>query len=63
MVISRESLENALERRESWRSLRNWMFLNLEWPAMGPGARLWWEGAGFLTPRARSRHLDHETFR
>src|SRR5665213_456207 len=34
MVMSRENLENSLERAASWRSLRNWMFLNLEWPAM-----------------------------
>ena len=35
MVMSRDSLENALERIPSWRSLRNWMFLNFECPAMG----------------------------
>ncbi len=33
-VMSRESLENSLDRILSWRSLRNWMFLNFEWPAM-----------------------------
>src|SRR6185503_10556778 len=33
-VISRESLENSLERAESARPLRCMMFLNLEWPAM-----------------------------
>src|SRR5690348_6812647 len=35
MVMSRESLENSLERILSCRPLRNWMFLNFEWPAMG----------------------------
>src|SRR5258706_5700187 len=35
-VISRESLENALERALSARPLRCMMFLNLEWPAMVP---------------------------
>ena len=35
MVMSRESLENSLERFLSCAPLRNWMFLNLEWPAMG----------------------------
>src|SRR4051812_13658332 len=34
MVMSRESLENSLERFLSCAPLRNWMFLNLEWPAM-----------------------------
>ena len=34
MVMSRDSLENSLERFLSWAPLRNWMFLNLEWPAM-----------------------------
>src|SRR5579872_538605 len=34
MVMSRDSLENCLERILSCRSLRNWMFLNFEWPAM-----------------------------
>src|SRR5271154_4698365 len=34
MVMSRDSLEKALERIPSWRSLRNWMFLNFECPAM-----------------------------
>src|SRR3954464_8069893 len=33
-VISRESLENSLERAESARPLRCMMFLNLECPAM-----------------------------
>src|ERR1700750_2613466 len=33
-VISRESLENSLERAESARPLRCIMFLNLECPAM-----------------------------
>src|SRR3954462_6758942 len=33
-VISRDSLENSLERAESARPLRCMMFLNLEWPAM-----------------------------
>src|SRR5258707_833535 len=35
-VISRESLENALERALSARPLRCMMFLNFEWPAMVP---------------------------
>src|SRR5437773_2356120 len=35
MVMSRDSLEKSLDRSLSWRPLRNWMFLNLEWPAMG----------------------------
>src|SRR5512146_2981924 len=33
-VISRESLENSLERAASWRPFRCMMFLNFEWPAM-----------------------------
>src|SRR5688572_1855215 len=33
-VISRASLENSLDRFLSCAPLRNWMFLNLEWPAM-----------------------------
>src|SRR5262247_501900 len=33
-VISRASLEKSLERFLSWAPLRNWMFLNFEWPAM-----------------------------
>src|SRR4051812_24555558 len=33
-VISRDSLENALERAASARPLRCWMFLNFECPAM-----------------------------
>src|SRR3954470_19265175 len=37
-VISRESLENSLDRAESARPLRCMMFLNLECPAMGPCA-------------------------
>src|SRR3954462_587384 len=36
-VISRESLENSLERAESARPLRCMMFLNFECPAMVPG--------------------------
>ena len=35
-VISRASLENSLERFLSCAPLRNWMFLNFEWPAMAP---------------------------
>src|SRR5215469_2957318 len=35
MVMSRESLENSFERSLSCRSLRNWMFLYFEWPAIG----------------------------
>src|SRR6185503_4045327 len=35
-VISRASLENSLDRFLSWAPLRNWMFLNFEWPAMAP---------------------------
>src|SRR6185369_14673588 len=35
-VISRESLENSLDRALSARPLRCMMFLNLECPAMGP---------------------------
>src|ERR1700761_5291136 len=33
-VMSRDSLENSLDRILSWRPLRCWMFLNFEWPAM-----------------------------
>ena len=33
-VISRPSLEKSLERFLSWAPLRNWMFLNFEWPAI-----------------------------
>ena len=33
-VISRASLEKSFERFLSWAPLRNWMFLNFEWPAM-----------------------------
>src|SRR5262245_1687990 len=33
-VISRPSLEKTLERFLSWAPLRNWMFLNFEWPAI-----------------------------
>src|SRR4051812_34784792 len=35
-VISRDSLLKILERFLSWAPLRNWMFLNFEWPAMAP---------------------------
>src|SRR3954468_22427518 len=38
-VISRESLENSLDRALSARPLRCMMFLNLECPAMLPVAR------------------------
>ncbi|VXB78717.1 hypothetical protein BREVUG8_40229 [Brevundimonas sp. G8] len=34
-VMSRDSLENSLERCASARPLRCMMFLNFEWPAMG----------------------------
>src|SRR5579871_3660025 len=35
-VMSRDSLENSLERSLSCLPLRNWMFLNFECPAMAP---------------------------
>ena len=35
MVISRESLENSLERAASWRPFLCMMFLNFECPAIG----------------------------
>ena len=46
-VMSRDSLENSLERALSCLPLRNWMFLNLECPAMlgifvfAPSPRKW----------------------
>ena len=33
-VMSRESLEKIFERFLSCAPLRNWMFLNFEWPAI-----------------------------
>ena len=38
-VISRESLENSLDRWASARPLRCMIFLNFECPAMGPCGR------------------------
>src|SRR5437867_1077792 len=48
-VISRASLEKSLERFLSWAPLRNWMFLNFEWPAMGPLS--YWLSAFAVRPR------------
>src|SRR5437016_4075539 len=73
-VISRESLENSLERAESARPLRCMMFLNLECPAMvclslGPlemgqgrgGAMLLASGGAVRNPR-HARGLAMRTF-
>src|SRR5271170_437423 len=48
-VMSRDSLEKIFERFLSWAPLRNWMFLNLECPAM-VSSGCGWVGA-LLAPR------------
>ena len=40
-VMSRDSLENSLDRCASARPLRCMMFLNLEWPAMRISFWVW----------------------
>src|SRR5436190_2609006 len=51
-VMSRLSLENSLERFLSCAPLRNWMFLNFEWPAMGSVLQF---GVGALLANAPDR--------
>src|SRR5687768_1596119 len=52
-VISRESLENRLERFLSWAPLRYMMFLNLLWPAMAVRASCCW-GVGEAIAQRRT---------
>src|SRR5258706_1409746 len=54
-VISRESLENSLERWASCLFLRNMMFLNWEWPAMAVLPKLIGGQIAGLWPRFKSR--------
>src|SRR5277367_1696037 len=54
-VMSRDSLENSFERSPSWRSLRNWIFLNFEWPAILSIEV--WLGWAVLAPPASGRQF------
>src|SRR2546428_4723789 len=58
MVMSRESLEKIFDRSLSCRPLRNWMFLNFEWPAMGSSKS--GRGSGLLAPPRRGRQGRQE---